>query len=231
MNQQEKFNIRKLFRQSLLTILLLFGLSSCAPGMENPFEGIFDSFTGQNVEERTEQTNSDEIQELVPETDATTEPLVVEVVETPIDQLEQVLVGSQETSESEVLTVVVPEDTSQENVEIETTTETSTSSFTTTPAKQDTEIASAEDPERIIIEYTNVDFIWEDASLQSFFAAGPHALLAMRDEEEMVGIATLASDGTLSLRTADVLEHSRSADQTFVGCLDVIREHTPGAKW
>jgi len=218
-------------------------------------------------ETTTEEASGSEVTELVPSTDSTSQPLVVEVVETPIDQLEQTLIDAQEANDSEtndpeanVLTVVtldepdatetVETETSQSSATTDATTNTTNSADTSTASTSTTETASeaetssssvsdfstrpiqaarAEDPDVIIIEYTNVDSIQEDASLDTFFGAGPHALLAMRDEDEMLGIATLAPDGTLSLRTADVLERSRPADESFAGCLDVIREHPTGA--
>lgn len=234
-------------RQSLVIMLLTLTLVSCAPGVDNPLDGVFDSFFGQPAVE--EVTN--EVTELAPEEQEVTssQPVIVEVVETPIDQLEQTLMDAQTTSESEgsVLNVVTLEESTSseeattdsntsessesnnaetESTETSTSTDDSASTFTTTPVAS---TEDGEDPEALIIEFTNVDSIKEDASLSNFFAAGPHALLAMRDEDEMVGIATLSSDGTLSLRTDDVLQYSRPADETFVGCLDVIREFSAGA--
>ncbi len=275
-------------RQSLLSFLLVFGLVSCVPGTENPLTDFFGNPTPQATE--------GEVSELVP-TEAITEettngPLVVEVVEIPveqIDQLEQELVAAQEENQGEetILRVVTLDDSSENTTEVteeaatievesttattteaesdavgstepeatteavsttetevttepesttetEATSDTTTSSFTTVPSSaqnsEGNDGARAEDPETIIIEYTNVDSLQEDASLSNFFAAGPHVLLAMRDEDEMIGIATLAPDGTLSLRTPDVLEHSRPADETFVGCLDVTRETPFGSE-
>ncbi len=235
-------------RQSLLVVLLAFVLTSCAPGAENPFDGVFDGFGnifGQPQTEAQTETPSEaqsDITELAPESEGaniqiaesvvestgTTEstgPLVVEIVETPIDQLEQTLVGAQETSVVQE-TALSATATTTTTTEESTTEESTVSTFTTAPTQQ---ASGAQDPEKLIIEFTDVESLKADVTMSDFFAGGAHALYAMRDEEEIIGVATLASDGTLSLRTEDVIENSRFAEQTFQGCQNVTREHTADA--